>query len=91
MKEEQICTYNAPVLQNNYYKIINFSFLHFYSPVDPLPWMGAISMRVQTADKIIHMTQSINVLWSEKLFVRNKSIIKAFYLRTVASGQNMSP
>ncbi len=59
MKEEQMYTYNAPVLQNNYYKIINFSFLHFDSPVDPLQWMGAIRMRFQTADKnitIIHMT-----------------------------------
>ncbi len=29
-----------------------------YSPMDPLQWMGAIRMRVQTADKnitIIHM------------------------------------
>ncbi len=40
-----------------------------FPPIDPLQWMGAVRMRVQTADKnitIIH-SQSVNVLWSEKL------------------------
>ncbi len=51
--------------------------------MDPLQWMGAVRMRVQTADKnitIIHMTPVHQLKsWSKKkksMFVRNKSIIK---------------
>ncbi len=39
--------------------------------MDPLQWMGAVRMKVQTADKniaLIHTTgSSFNILWSEKL------------------------
>ncbi len=49
--------------------------------MDPLQLMGAVRMRVQTADKyitIIHnKTQLINILWSKKLSVYSK-YIKAF-------------
>ncbi len=41
-----------------------------HSPVDPVQWMGAVRMRVQTADKnitIIHTSPSVNVLWNKKL------------------------
>ncbi len=47
--------------------------LHHLSPVDALEWMGAVRLRVQTADKnttIIHTVQYV--------FVRNTSIINAF-------------
>ncbi len=40
--------------------------------MDPLQWMGAVRMRVQTADKnlVIHVSSpSANILWSEKLHV----------------------
>ncbi len=49
--------------------------------MDPLQWMGAVRMRVQTADKNItiqiHMTYSpsVNVLWNEKLAVCKKQSI----------------
>ncbi len=39
--------------------------------------MGAVRMRVQTADKnitITHTSPSVNILWSEKLRVRKKQI-----------------
>ncbi len=47
--------------------------------MDPLQWMGAVRMRVQTADKNVTMNQhepspSINILWREKLCVRKKTI-----------------
>ncbi len=50
-----------------------------FSPMDPLQWMGAVRMRVQTADKNVTMNQhepspSINILWREKLCVRKKTI-----------------
>ncbi len=38
--------------------------------MDHLLWMGAVRMRVQTADKnitILHMTPSVNVFWGEKM------------------------
>ncbi len=46
--------------------------------MDPLQWMGAVRMRVQTTDKNITKSNphdssaSINVLWSEKLCVSKK-------------------
>ncbi len=54
--------------------------------MDALQWMGAVRMKVQTADKkhhnnpqVIHTSPSINVLWSEKVCVIiNNSIIKMF-------------
>ncbi len=52
--------------------------------MDALQWMGAVRMRVQTADKnitIIHTTASQQLMtWEVKscVFVRNKSIIKTF-------------
>ncbi len=56
-------------------------FLHYIicSPVDPLQWMGAIRMRVQTADKNTKYPQhdpnpSTNILW-KTMFLRNKSSI----------------
>ncbi len=53
------------------------------SPMDPLQWMGAVRMRVQTADKniTIHTTPVHQLTsWEDKncMFVRNKSIIKTF-------------
>ncbi len=48
--------------------------------MDPLQWMGAVRMRVQTAERnitIIHKQStcpSFNVLWSEKLYVFKKQI-----------------
>ncbi len=58
--------------------------------MDPLQWMGAVRIRVQTADKasqqvnpqLIHMTLN-NILWSEKLI--NKSLIH-FLLQIIGSG-----
>ncbi len=51
--------------------------------MDPLQWMGAVRMRVQTADKniTIHTTPVHQLTsWEDKncMFVRNKSIIKTF-------------
>ncbi len=50
--------------------------------MDPLQWMGAVRMRVQTADNNItsnnttplQSSPSVNILWSEKLCVRKKQI-----------------
>ncbi len=55
------------------------------SPMDPLHWMGAVRMRVQTADpsqhhnnpQVIHTTSVHQLMsWEDKscMFVRNKSI-----------------
>ncbi len=47
------------------------------SAMDPLQWMGAVRMRVQTADKKHHNNNSIhsiNVLWSENLHICKKQI-----------------
>ncbi len=62
--------------------------------MDALQWMGAVRMRVQTSDKNItsnphHSSPSVNILRSQKLFVRNKSIIKMFI--TSNRCLNMSP
>ncbi len=55
------------------------------SPVDPLQWMGAVRMRVQTAAKnitnitVIHTTPVYQLMYCEVkscTFVRNKSIVK---------------
>ncbi len=52
------------------------------SLIDPLQWMGAVRMRVQTSDKnisIIHTTPVHRLMTCEVkrcVFVRNKSIIK---------------
>ncbi len=53
------------------------------SPMDPLQWMGAVRMRVQTADQnnpqVVNMTLGHQLTSSEVkscMFVRNKSIIK---------------
>ncbi len=49
--------------------------------MDPLQWMGAVRMRVQTADKnitIIHTTPAINILWNE-----NNSMLKNFHFKQV--------
>ncbi len=59
--------------------------------MDALQWMGAVRLRVQTADKnitIIHSSPSNNILWSEKLYVCKKQIhyYDFFYLQTIASG-----
>ncbi len=54
------------------------------SPMDYLQWMGAVRMRVQTADKSITVinTTPVHQLTSCEvkscIFVKNKSIIKAF-------------
>ncbi len=52
--------------------------------MDALQWMGAVRMRVQTADKItiIHTTPVHQLMLCEEkscVFVRNKSIIKTFF------------
>ncbi len=55
----------------------NVALHHLIDPMDALQWMGAVRMRVQTADKnitIIHTSPSVNVLWSEKLCVCKKQI-----------------
>ncbi len=58
----------------------NLAFSVTCSPVDPLQWMGAVRMRVQTADKnitIIHTTPVHQLMSCEEkscVFVRNKSI-----------------
>ncbi len=58
----------------------------FHSPMDALQWMGAVRMRVQTADKnitIIHTTPVHQVMSSEAIscvFVRNKFSIFNFKL-----------
>ncbi len=56
------------------------------SPMDPLQWMGAVRIRVQTADKkhhnnpqVIHTNpvhQLMSCIMKSCLFVRNKSITK---------------
>ncbi len=67
------------------------------SSMDALQWMGAVRMRVQTADKItiIHTTPVHQLMLCEEkscVFVRNKSIIKTFFFTlTITSGQNTSP
>ncbi len=54
---------NAKILSKTYFKFTPFYFeivhpkMEICSPMDPLQWMGAVRMRVQTADKnitIIH-------------------------------------
>ncbi len=62
------------------------------SLMDPLHWMGAVRIRVQTADKnitVIH-TAPVHQLTTGKvkncMFVINKSIIKTFLLQTGTSG-----
>ncbi len=55
--------------------------------MDLLQWMGAVRMRVQTADTnitIIHKLTSWEI--ESGMIVRNKTVIKAFKLKTVASG-----
>ncbi len=53
-------------------------------PMNPLQWMGAVRMRVQTADKnitIIHTTPVHQLTSGEKkscVFIKNKYIIKIF-------------
>ncbi len=59
--------------------------------MDPLQWMGAVRMRVQTADKnikiihtiLVHQLMSCEV--KTCVFVRNKSI-KAFFQTIVFLG-----
>ncbi len=55
--------------------------------MDPLQWMGAVRMRVQTADKnitVIHKSTPVHQLMycevKSCVFVLNKSIIKMFWL-----------
>ncbi len=52
--------------------------------MDPLQWMGAVRLKVQTADKNITIIQnsslSINVLWSEKLRVCKKQVYEYIYI-----------
>ncbi len=63
--------------------------------MDPLQWMGAIRMRVQTADEKNHSNpQHIHPLTSLKQkwhILISKSIIKRLQLQTAASGYNMNP
>ncbi len=66
--------------------------------MDALQWMGAVRMRVQTADKkitIIHTTpvhQLTSCDAKSCVFERNKFIIKAFFnFKTVTFGQNTIP
>ncbi len=50
--------------------IIHNEISHYITcpPVDPLQWMGAVRMRVQTADKKHH------IFWNKKLLVCKKQI-----------------
>ncbi len=58
--------------------------------MDPLQWMGAVRIRVQTADKyitIIHTTP-VNHVWSEKLHISKKHIHQGILTSNIASGLN---
>ncbi len=64
------------------------------SIMDPLQWMGAVKMRVQTADKTItshpHIfIPIINVLWSDKLHVCKTQIHRygAFKVKLLLSSK----
>ncbi len=47
--------------------------------MDPLQWMGAVRMRVQTADENITIIHTTPCDVKSGLFVRNKPIIKAYF------------
>ncbi len=63
----------------------NLALQHFLT-VDRLQWMGAVRIRIKTADKNITIIQNtspaVNVLWSEKLCGCNKQIIRENILQT---------
>ncbi len=65
--------------------------------MDPLQWMGAIRMRVQTADKnitIIHTNPVHQLKFCEAkscVFVRNNSIIKTFLTSNCYFWQKYDP
>ncbi len=68
------------------------------SRMDPLQWMGAVRMRVQTSDKnitIIHKLSPVNPLIScdvkSCVFVRNKSIFKSIIDNNVSSSEKVHP
>ncbi len=71
--------------------------LHHLLTMDPLQWMGATKLWVQTADKnitiVIHKTpvQITSCEVKNDVFGRNKSIIKMFELQNVASTTHTSP
>ncbi len=79
-KNEHLLKSYSPSGQPRYRSVCFFSI----SPINPLQWMGAVRMRVQTTDKIFRSNPhdsslSINILWNEKLHVcTNKSIITRF-------------
>ncbi len=61
--------------------------------MDALQWMGAVRMRVQTADKnitIIHKlstplqsSPSVNIFWRKKLHVYKKQLIKIIIMNNI--------
>ncbi len=54
--------------------------------MDALQCMGAIRMRVQTADKNTTLTHpSVNVLWREKLLFGRNPTLRHFELQAVVS------
>ncbi len=84
LKEEFSQTFiYSPSVHPRVYFLIRTDLMTFCivtcSPMDPLQWMGAVIMRVQTAEKnisIIHKP-SINVLCNKRLHVFKKQV-KAF-------------
>ncbi len=58
--------------------------------MDPLQWMGAIRMSVQTTDYINHNMTTVNLLMSseKKMHVHNKHASKRCLLKCESSNQN---
>ncbi len=63
------------------WRLFCFSLEQICSPINPLQWMGAVRMRVQTADKNISIIQTtpVHVLTSVNMCLRKKSIIETFF------------
>ncbi len=62
--------------------------------MDPLQWMGAVRMRMQTANKNITIIQVINTTPVHQLTScegKSYAVVKQIQLLSVASGHNMSP
>ncbi len=69
-------------------------------PMDPLQWMGAIRMRVQTADKnnnaqVIYTTPILKLISCEvkscMSVINHQDVFFFFLLQTIVSGSNMCP
>ncbi len=67
------------------------------SPMDPLRWMGAVRMRVLTADKNIPINHNMTPVYQLTscevkicMFVRNKPIIREFFISDESSIHNIA-